>query len=78
MFLHECIFEKIRASSEKLRGHFHLVFPVMPDKAAFERITLITAITGETAICPAPTALPAGRELMYICKSVDTGVCLQT
>ncbi len=31
------------ASSEKLRGRFHLVFPVMPDKAAFERITLITA-----------------------------------
>ncbi len=48
-------------SSERLGGHFHFVFPVMPDKVAFERITLITAVTGETAIFPAPTASPAGK-----------------
>ncbi len=48
MFLHECIFEKNRASSEKHRCHFNFVFSVMPDKVAFERITLITAVTGET------------------------------
>ncbi len=57
----KCIFEKNRAFSEKLQCHFHLVFPVMPDKVAFERITLITAFTRETAIFPAPTAPPAGR-----------------
>ncbi len=32
----------------------------MPE-VAFERITLITAVTGETAIFPAPTVSPAGR-----------------
>ncbi len=51
----------------------------MPDKVAFERITLITAVTGKTAIFPAPSAPPASREFIYICKSVgNTGVCLQT
>ncbi len=34
-----------RTSSEKLQCHFHLVFPVMPDEVAFERITLITGIS---------------------------------
>ncbi len=48
--LHEYIFEKNRPSSEKLR--FNLVFPVMPDKVAFERITLITAVTGKPIYLP--------------------------
>ncbi len=45
---------------------FNLVFLVMPDKVA----DLITAVTGETAISPAPTAPPAGRESICICKSL--------
>ncbi len=41
----------------------------MPDKVAFERITLISAVTVETAISPATTAPPAGREtLLSVCK----------
>ncbi len=51
----------------------------MSDQVAFERITLITAVTRETDISPTTTAPPAGIELIYICKSVgNTGVCLQT
>ncbi len=44
----------------------------MPDKVAFECITLITAVTGETTISPATTAPPAGREIICMCKSVET------
>ncbi len=62
-------FLKNQLSSENLRCHFNLVFPVMPDKVAFERITLISAVTVETAISPATTAPPAGREtLLSVCK----------
>ncbi len=47
----------------------------MPDKVAFERIIFITAVTRETAIFPGPTAPPAFREFICICKSVgNTGV----
>ncbi len=59
--------------------HLQKTFDVMfisfscnPDKVAFERITLITAVTGKTAISPALTAPPAGRELMCIRKFVET------
>ncbi len=30
------------------------------------------SVTGETAISPAPTAPPAGRKSILICKSVET------
>ncbi len=60
---------KNRLSSENLRCHFNFIFPVMPDKVAFECITLISAVTVETAISPATTAPPAGREsLLSVCK----------
>ncbi len=35
-----------------LRCNFHLVFPVKSDKVAFERITLISAITGKPLYLP--------------------------
>ncbi len=41
MFLYEYIFENNRPSSEKLRCHFHFVFPVMPDKVAFVSVVFI-------------------------------------
>ncbi len=56
VFLHECIFEKYWASSKKLRCHFHFVFPAMPDKVAFERITLITAVTEKPLYFPLNSA----------------------
>ncbi len=34
------------------RCNFHLVFPVKSDKVAFERITLITAVTGKPLYLP--------------------------
>ncbi len=50
VFYMNVFFYKNWPSSEKLWCHFHFVFRVMPDKAAFERITLITAVTGETVL----------------------------
>ncbi len=44
----------------------------MPYKAAFERITLITAVTRETAIFPTTTVPPADKESICMCKSVET------
>ncbi len=46
------VFLKRTEHLEKLRCHFHLVFPVMPVKVAFERITFITAVTGKSLYLP--------------------------
>ncbi len=48
----------------------------MPDIVAFEQQSFDYSRHRETAISPATTVLPAGRE--FICKSVETLVSVQT
>ncbi len=75
VFLHECIFEENRVSSERLWCHLNIT----SDKVMFERITLISAVTVVTAISAATTAPPAGWELICICTFMgNTGVCQRT
>ncbi len=66
------VFLKITEHLLKSFDVIHFVFPEMLDKVAFERITLITAVTGNRYI----SHYNSNECARQVCG--DAGVCLQT
>ncbi len=67
VFLYHCISDGNQLFSENFGCHFHFILNIMSDKAAFVReLCFVYRVTRETSSSPAPTAPPAGRELICI------------
>ncbi len=68
VFLYHCISDGNQLVSENFGCHFHFILHVMSDKAAFVSGALLCVqrYRGNLALSTAPTAPPAGREL--ICR----------
>ncbi len=67
VFLYHCISDEKQQFSGNVGCHFHFILHVMSDKAAFVSGALFCVQRyQETSSSPAPTAPPAGRELICI------------
>ncbi len=72
VFLYHCISDGNQLFSENVWCHFHLILHIMSDKAAFVSRALFCVQRYQGNLELAPTAPPAGRELIciytvYIC-----------